>query len=203
MQNSTTIGNLNVGDENNAMLDFLALIIFVLPVYVANGIPVILGGGARLDLGKNFFDGRPIFGRGKTIRGFVAGVLTGSLVAVIFALIYSLDWFVPEYCGSRIFGFWLSSPARQFIGGIALALGTMIGDASGSFFKRRLAIESGRQFWPDTVVFLAVALLFVYPFVNSSLYSLENMLFLFVLTIILHPGANFIANRLGLKRVPW
>lgn len=171
------------------MLDFLNLILFVLPVYVANGIPVILGGGKRLDLGLDFIDGAPVFGKGKTIRGFIAGVVAGSLAAGILSFVYPLSWF--------------SVSSLQFWGGAAMALGTMIGDASGSFFKRRLKIESGRQFFPDTMVFLAFALIFVFPFVSGSLYSIENMIFLFGLTIVLHPASNFIANRIGLKKVPW
>lgn len=186
------------------MLDFLSLILFVLPVYVANGIPVLLGGGRRLDLGKNFIDGKPLLGKGKTIRGFAAGVLTGSLVACAFAIFYPLDWFMIASCSkAKVFGFFFTEPARQLLGGAALALGTMVGDATGSFFKRRFGIESGKQFFPDTVVFLAVALLFAAPFVSASLFTLENLVFLFALTIVLHPATNFIANRLGLKKVPW
>ena len=141
-----------------------------------------------------------MLGKGKTIRGFIAGVLSGSLIACAFALLAPLQWFTVS-----CFWFWTLNTGHetQFLGGCFMALGTMIGDASGSFFKRRLGIESGKQFFPDTIVFLVFALLFAYPFVSSSLWSLENMAFLFGLTIILHPGTNFIANRLGLKKVPW
>jgi CDP-2,3-bis-(O-geranylgeranyl)-sn-glycerol synthase len=172
-----------------SMFDLVSLIIFILPVYFANSIPVLLGGGTRLDLGKNFFDGLPIFGSGKTIRGFIIGIVAGSIIAGMIANIHVLGWFIDS--------------TFQFWGGVALSLGTMIGDAGGSFLKRRLGIESGKQFLPDTFIFLAFALIFVYPYVSVSLYSIENLVFLFGLTIVLHPAANFIANRLGLKRVPW
>jgi hypothetical protein len=33
--------------------------------------------------------------------------------------------------------------------------------------------------------------------------TLEAVAFLFVLTYFVHSGANVIANRLGLKKVPW
>jgi CDP-2,3-bis-(O-geranylgeranyl)-sn-glycerol synthase len=175
--------------KKSLMIDFVALILFVLPVYVANGIPVVLGGGARLDMNRKFIDGKPIFGSGKTIRGFVAGVLGGAVAAGLITALFPLSFFV--YSG------------YQFLGGLMMALGAMVGDTAGSFFKRRLGIESGKQFFPDTMVFLAFALLFVLPYVNSSLYSIENMVFLFGLTIILHPASNFVANKIGLKRVPW
>jgi len=171
------------------MPDFLNLILFALPVYVANSAPVLLGGGLRLDFGKDFIDGKPVFGNGKTIRGFVAGVLAGSVTAGILAIIVPLQWF--------------SVPGLQFWGGAAMSLGTMVGDATGSFFKRRLGMESGRPFLPDTILFLAFALAFSIPFVLPSLFTLWNIVFLFGLTLVLHPTANFIANRLGLKKVPW
>jgi CDP-2,3-bis-(O-geranylgeranyl)-sn-glycerol synthase len=158
-------------------------------MYVANSIPVILGGGMRLDLDKNFFDGKPIFGEGKTIRGFLAGVLGGAVVAGIIAFVYPLNWFPVS--------------SFQFWGGCAMALGTMCGDAAGSFFKRRMGMKSGRPFFPDTMIFVAFALAFAIPFVLSSFYTLENLAFIFGLTIILHPSTNYIANKLGLKKVPW
>jgi CDP-2,3-bis-(O-geranylgeranyl)-sn-glycerol synthase len=171
------------------MPDFLGLIIFMLPIYVANAIPVLLGGGMRLDLGRDFPDGRPILGEGKTIRGFVVGVAGGSVAAGLLALYYPLAWF--------------SAPGPQFWGGALMALGTMTGDAFGSFLKRRLGMESGRPFLLDTVLFLAFALIFVAPLASPSLYSIPNLVFMFALTIVLHPATNFIANRLGLKKVPW
>ncbi len=171
------------------MADILSLLLFLLPIYIANSIPVLLGGGARLDLGLDFFDKRPLFGEGKTVRGFVAGVAGGIVAAGVLAALYPLPWFPV--------------PGTQFWAGALMALGTMCGDAAGSFLKRRLGMESGKPFLPDTVLFLAFALLFAFPLVAPSLYSVPNLLFLFVLTIILHPATNFIANRAGLKKVPW
>ena len=171
------------------MMDLLGLILFVLPAYVANAVPVLLGGGTRLDFNKNFFDGKPIFGETKTLRGFLSAVLAGTVIAGIIALYMPLAWF--------------STPGLQFRGGIAMAFGAITGDAIGSFFKRRMGMESGRPFFPDAVIFLAFALLFVVPFVSAAAFSLENMVFLFGITILLHPATNFLANRLGLKKVPW
>ncbi|HIH23083.1 TPA: CDP-archaeol synthase, partial [Candidatus Micrarchaeota archaeon] len=67
------------------VLDILQLILFILPAYVANAVPVLLGGGAYLDLGKNWNDGGRIFGDGKTIRGFISGVVAGMLVGIVIA----------------------------------------------------------------------------------------------------------------------
>jgi len=171
------------------MMDLPDLILFVLPAYVANAAPVLLGGGLRLDLGKNFFDGKAIFGETKTVRGFLSAVFAGSVIAGIIAFYFPISLF--------------SFPANQFWGGTAMALGAITGDAIGSFSKRRMSMESGRPFFPDAVIFLAIALLFVVPFVSAAAFSFENMVFLFGITILLHPATNFLANRLGLKKVPW
>ena len=43
---------------------------FIFPAYCANAVPVMAGGGPPLDFGKAFWDGRPIFGKNKTFRGY-------------------------------------------------------------------------------------------------------------------------------------
>ena len=160
----------------------LDLLVFLIPVYVANSSPVVLGGGAPLDLGMRI-NGKRILGKGKTIRGFAGGVLAGTLAGIIVALFYPLGFF--------------AGMEQQMIGAFMLALGTLTGDSMGSFLKRRMGMESGSPFFPDTFIFLMVALAFVYPFVHN-LYELSNLAFFFGLTIILHPSTNFLANKAGL-----
>ncbi len=171
------------------MDQLLDLLLFLLPIYVANSSPVVLGGGMPLDLGMDFFDGKRLFGDGKTIRGFIGGVLAGTLAGGICALVYQSPFFPSE--------------SVQFFAGFALSFGTLCGDAFGSFIKRRLGVGSGRQFLLDTIMFLLVALVFVFPFANISLFDPLNLLFFIILTLILHPLMNILANRAGLKRVPW
>ncbi|MHA1632343.1 MAG: CDP-2,3-bis-(O-geranylgeranyl)-sn-glycerol synthase [Candidatus Freyarchaeota archaeon] len=68
----------------NALTLILLMFWYILPAYAANGLAVVFGRGSRLniplDLGKNFIDGRRIFGAGKTLRGFLGGILAGTLV---------------------------------------------------------------------------------------------------------------------------
>jgi len=171
------------------MLDFLQLVLFILPAYVANAVPVVLGGGQYLDFGKSFFDKERIFGNGKTIRGFLAGVFSGTVVAGLLALFVPVSYY--------------PNPQLQFLGGFALSFGTMVGDAIGSFIKRRMKVQPGKPFLLDQLSFLFVALLFAYPFVPTSVYEPLGVAFLFVLTYVLHIGTNALANKLGLKKVPW
>jgi len=67
---------------------------YILPAYVANASPVILGGGRPIDGGRYWRDGRRILGDGKTWRGFIGGVAAGTLVGVIQYLI------TPDFYGS-------------------------------------------------------------------------------------------------------
>lgn len=97
---------------------------------VANGAPIIardlLGkrGDWPLDFGWLFFDGRPLLGPSKTIRGVVAAIgATG--------------------CAARLFG-------DDFATGAYVGLLAMVGDLLSSFLKRRLGIaSSGRALGLD------------------------------------------------------
>ncbi|RLI73365.1 CDP-2,3-bis-(O-geranylgeranyl)-sn-glycerol synthase, partial [Archaeoglobales archaeon] len=53
----------------------------LLPTYTPNNFAVLVGGGKPLDFGKTFVDGKRILGDGKTIRGFVGGIVGGLLIA--------------------------------------------------------------------------------------------------------------------------
>ncbi len=170
----------------------LKLLLFILPAYFANSSPVVFGGGAPLDLNARFSDGRRVLGNGKTIRGFVTGILAGGIIGGVLGLILpgtSLS-FLPDFKSYLLLGF-------------VLGFGTMLGDSIGSFVKRRLDIKPGHpSFLLDQLTFLVVALLLAYPMV-PSVYSVPALVFLFVVTYFLHIGFNVLANRLGLKRVPW
>ncbi len=172
------------------MPQLLDLLLFLVPVYVANSSPVVLGGGMPLDMGAKLGDGHRLFGDGKTVRGFIAGTLAGTVAGGAVALAYPLPFF--------------PSPAVQFAGSFVLAFGTLAGDALGSFVKRRAGVAWGRPFILDTIMFLIVSLVLVYPLsIAGELYQPLNILFFVALTLILHPLTNMLANRAGLKNVPW
>lgn len=166
-----------------------ALLFFVLPAYVANAVPVLLGGGAPMDAGRNFADGRRVFGDGKTVRGFFAGVFGGVVAGGALSAYVLLPFFADQ--------------RAQFAALALMGIGTMVGDALGSFLKRRLGVEPGKPFILDQLMFLVVALAFAYPFVSAQVYDPLALLFLFIATYVLHVGSNWMANRLGWKKVPW
>ena len=59
-----------------------------IPAYVANATPVLAGGGTKMDFGKNFFDGKRIFGNNKTFRGFFLGWAVGIGVGLVEGLVF-------------------------------------------------------------------------------------------------------------------
>ncbi len=171
------------------MAQVIDLLLFLIPIYIANSSPVVLGGGEPLDLGIILGDGKRLFGEGKTIRGFIGGVAAGTVAGGLLSIFYILPFFL--------------SGSNQFIGAFLLSFGALSGDALGSFIKRRSGIDSGKPFIIDTVLFLLIGLILVFPFVNQSLYEIPNLAFFIVLTMILHPLTNILANKAGLKNVPW
>jgi CDP-2,3-bis-(O-geranylgeranyl)-sn-glycerol synthase len=157
-------------------------IFYIWPAYVANGAPVIFGRGKNrmpLDMNKNL-GGKRIFGSHKTVRGLAGGIVAGVIMSAIEAI------FVPY----------------MLVIGIALTFGTQFGDLLGSFIKRRIGSKEGSQIYLlDQYTFLLFALLFALPLGNAP--SLLGLLFIVVLTGILHPLTNFLAHRLRIKEVPW
>ncbi|MCI0503106.1 CDP-2,3-bis-(O-geranylgeranyl)-sn-glycerol synthase [Candidatus Micrarchaeota archaeon] len=165
------------------------LLLFLIPIYVANSSPVVLGGGPPLDFRITLQDGNRLLGDGKTIRGFAGGVLAGTVAGGAAAFFYRSPFF-PDI-------------QAQFLGAFVLSFGTLAGDALGSFIKRRAGVGSGRPFVLDTITFLIVALALAYPIASANLYDPQNLIFFAGLTLIIHPLANLLANRAGLKSVPW
>ncbi|MBM3229496.1 CDP-2,3-bis-(O-geranylgeranyl)-sn-glycerol synthase [Candidatus Parvarchaeota archaeon] len=171
----------------------MGILLFIMPAYFANSVPVVLGFGAPIDFGRNFVDGKRLFGDGKTIRGFVAGILAGTLIGLLQAV------FLPE----TQFALYNNAQGHA-LAGFLLSSGTMLGDLAGSFFKRRLGYKRGQpSFLLDQLFFLLVALALVFPFAPKFVLDAPNLAFLFAFTYFMHVASNYAANRLGLKKVPW
>ena len=154
-------------------------LIYVFPAYVANGAPVIFGGGLPIDLNKKI-SGKPIFGSHKTIRGLVAGLLAGFILA------YFESIFIPY----------------MLVVGILLSIGTHFGDLLGSLIKRRIGTREGVSMpFLDQYLFLLFAFIFSFPLGNLP--SWYGILFIVILTGLLHKGTNIAAYLMKLKKVPW
>jgi hypothetical protein len=99
-------------------VQFLTIARLALLLAVANGAPVIAARifgqrfAIRVDAGVDFWDGRPLLGKSKTLRGVLVSVLSSALAAPLLGF----DWQI----------------------GIAVGSAAMAGDLISSFVKRRL-----------------------------------------------------------------
>jgi len=168
------------------------LLIFILPAYFANSSPVFFRTGKSktpMDLKLKFYDSRRVLGEGKTWAGFFVGIATGTLIGY---LTYALGLI-------RVY----PTLEQHLVVAFLLSLGTMTGDAVGSFVKRRLAMTKGKPFYPmDQLSFLLFALLFVLPY-RPEVLGIPGFIFLLIITLIVHTLANVIAYKVGLKKEPY
>ena len=168
------------------MIGIAAAMWFIFPAYCANAAPVIFGGGKPMDLGKTFFDGKPFLGSHKTFRGFLAGLIVGTLVGLAQTLIFEhvLIQYSPQFQYSIVLGF-------------ALSLGALTGDLIESFIKRRLNRAPGSSLpAADQIDFILGAFLFSIPVLPPSL---PTALIILLITIPIHLLTNLGATLLNMK----
>ena len=183
--------NKYILESNPSMIDFAGALLFIFPAYVANAVPVIFTGGGPLDRGAKFLDNKPLFGETKTVFGTLSGITFGALVAMAY-----------PFLGIALF----DRPQTYAMVGLGLAVGAMLGDLLGSFAKRRLGFSEGSSVpFLDQLTFFYVALILAVLAAPESVayLSMENMLFLTVLTFFMHLATNKLANVISLKKVPW
>lgn len=170
------------------MQDLMArMVLYLLPMYFANSMAMVFGGKTPIDFGVNFVDGKPLFGRGKTFKGALAGIIAGTAIAA------ALAWAFPGETKLLSENFMLL--------GFLLSAGAIAGDMTGSFLKRRLGLEQGREvLFLDQLDFVAGA------FVLGALVYVPTLLEIVaisVVTLIIHRASNYIAFKAKLKKVPW
>ncbi len=181
-------------------MDILSIIInsfiIILPAYIANASPCLFGNGAPVDGGRYFYDGRRIIGNGVTWRGtffgLFCGTISGILEIIILNHISNLNLLNINFNYTII---------EWTIVSFLMSLGALFGDAFGSFLKRRIGLPQGSAA-PilDQLGFIVFALLFAYPLLNLNYVIL---IFLMVITPIVHLFSNIFAYKLGFKKVWW
>jgi CDP-2,3-bis-(O-geranylgeranyl)-sn-glycerol synthase len=164
-------------------MDIAALIIdaleFIFPAYCANAAPVLGGGGKPMDFGKEFTDGKRIFGANKTFRGFFVGLGIGAAVGVMECVAFGFPWLFA----------------------VLIPLGALLGDLTGAFFKRRLNIAPGGLLpVVDQIDFVVGALVFSLPLMVINWGTTITVL---LITPPIHLFTNFLAYKLKLKKNPW
>lgn len=167
----------------------LASIVFFLPAYFANAMPVIASG---LDLFPSLAKpiNKKVFGESKTYRGFFVGIL-GALIIGFIQFGFSL----------YSFSTWQNNLMFTLLLSFYLGLGALTGDLIKSYFKRRIGKKSGES-WIifdqiDYVIGgLLIGSLIVVP-------TLELIIILLIISPLFALGANVIAYKLKIKKVWW
>lgn len=166
-------------DHMNIIQLIVDAIKFIFPAYCANATPVLAGGGTRMDFGRNFYDGKRIFGNNKTFRGFFFGLAIGVAVGLM---------------ECYAFGF-------PILFAFLIPLGALLGDLAGAFLKRRIGIAPGGLLpIVDQVDFVVGAIVFSIPL---AIVSWKLAVTVLLITPPIHLFTNFLAYKMKLKRHPW
>jgi CDP-2,3-bis-(O-geranylgeranyl)-sn-glycerol synthase len=175
-------------------LEFVKAMFILLPAYAANGFPPLARGSIPIDLKKKWFDSNRILGDGKTFEGFGIGLISGTFVGVLETLVepvlnsYAVVWNVKI-------------PPMNFLIGFSISLGALCGDLGGSFVKRRLRLQRGKEvLFLDQWNFVIGSIIFVFMFTEITIWMILMML---LITFVIHRIANIIGHKLKVKKVPW
>lgn len=170
-------------------MDSLWIYLFftALPLYVANSSAMVFGGKTPIDGNKNWGDGRPIFGKGKTWKGTGMGVLIGTFVGLL------LGYFFPQLT---------QLVSNEYVVyAFLLSAGGLVGDIAGSFVKRRMNMPRGSPAQIlDQLDFVVGGVLFSIAF---STPNWTGLILLVMITPFMHLAFNRLAYMLGIKSVPW
>lgn len=175
-------------DYSTASEFVLRISLVLLPIYVSNACAMLLGGKTPIDFGKNFFDGRPLLGKGKTFKGTIFGIGAGIIIAAAINGLLSKQTML-YYSNHYV-----------LITSILVVL-AILGDMIGSFIKRRLNIERGQPvLLLDQLDFVIVPMIFLW---SQKFISFTEIIIVLIITLFVHKLANYIAFKFKLKRVPW
>ena len=174
--------------------DFITTLLIIWPPYVANATPVVASKLFKrrtpIDFGRNFIDGRRIFGDGKTYEGFITGLLAGFVIGELTYIIVAKTVNITLE---------LPAPLTVFI----MCLAALLGDLTGAFIKRRLGLPRGAPApLLDQLDFLLAALLALW-LVQPSILRVIYVIIAVLITPPIHLATNAAAYLLGLKREPW
>jgi len=174
------------------MLLFIFQIIwFYLPAAISNSCGTLFRKinflNIPVDLNQKI-NGRSIFGKNKTYRGFFFGILFAILISYLQKILY-------PYCPHiYLFNY---SQINPFILGFLLGFGAPFGDLIESLVKRRLNKKPGQPFIPfdqiDWIIGANIFLLFyIFP-------TWQMLLISFLFFGLIHPLSNIIAYYLKIK----
>jgi CDP-2,3-bis-(O-geranylgeranyl)-sn-glycerol synthase len=190
------------------VLDVLGIMFFgfwlFVPAMLPNTGAVFFGkiSKTKMDFGRTW-RGKRIFGDGKSWGGFIGGGLFGVVIGLgIMGINMATGWAEDGGYGP----FW-GNVGLLF----CLGFGSLLGDLTGAFIKRRLGMERGQKA-PilDQYDFVAGAFLITALFFPDWVYSnyiegwhIAALIFILLTMFTIHRVTNIIGYKLGLKKEPW
>lgn len=183
----------------NIVLFTIYSIILFLPAFIANPGAVITGGHIKMDLGKSFH-GKRILGDGKSWSGFIGGSLIGILSGIIIFYIAMLLKIPYGNYGMNVLN------AIYIL--IPMSFGSLLGDITGSFIKRRIGLKRGAKGsildqWPFVLMSFLLLFIFARPFFMKFYGDFIAIVIILVITPPIHRGVNILAYKFKMKDVPW
>lgn len=169
---------------------------FMVPAYLANMAPVMTKDTFHelkvpIDMNQKL-DKHRLFGKNKTFRGLIFGVIFGIIAAYIQYLLLGVEFFANNS---------LADYSNWLIIGFLMGLGAILGDLVESFFKRRFNIKPGKPFLPwDQTDFVIGALVLIYPLV---ILPIDKVIVILVASFFLHITTNHIAFYLKIRKEKW
>lgn len=165
------------------------ILIFFIPLIIANVLHMVV-------VKKDYFEGIAIplstklFGKSKTIRGFIILPLLTAFLSML---------------NNTIFGPFGVSAFYAFFIGAGLGMAYMLFELPNSYFKRRLGIATGEksqkyrllQFVVDKMDSLIGVFLFYYFFMTISL---PDLLVLFAAAFLIHITISYLLVLLNIKK---
>jgi len=184
----------------NILTYILSCFYFFLPAYFTNMTPPLTRRfnlfnflDKEIDFGKKFL-GQPVFGKHKSWRGAILGILIGFLVALIQGCLY-------QFPTVQKISFLDYKQINIFLFGFLISAGAVFGDLLFAFIKRRLKMEPGARFIPwDQTNYVIGSAIFLTP-----IFKIDIMVWitLFILTFLLHIIFNRLGYCLKLHRAKW
>lgn len=202
-----------------AGMTLLVLWIF-LPGFLVNTFAMMWGkwlpktgyGPWPIDGGRNAWDGNRLFGDGKTWNGLIGGSLTSGLLMVLMASTVQEG----QACGVFLDPLLDHDPSMSrglwaMIVGTLLGFFSLLGDITGSFFKRRRGLKregdiSSKAPLLDTLPFAMMVFLLgwlLLPGIHGSSDLLAPIAVMLVATPVLHRSFNMLGYAIGWKDVPY
>jgi CDP-2,3-bis-(O-geranylgeranyl)-sn-glycerol synthase len=181
------------------------------------GIQVIV-----IDGGRNYSDGHRLLGDGKSWNGLIGGGIVSGLLFMLAHKLWNSNGANAPLVDPLLYAdsndwFWLiesdnSGLIAAFTMGFVLGFACMVGDMCGSFIKRRRGLkregdQSSEAPLLDTIPFAIAIFITSFILFDGQIIThhnlVEEILFLLLVTPIIHRLFNVIGYKFGLKDVPY